>query len=206
MNDSQIHMQIFSQIARLRQAVEELQHAEIDGGGIIVNVEKVVINIINGGSSMDFTRLKNALANNKSVGDVMDSIFDEIVAAIRSAKGNQAQLNELAAALESDNMREDLKVNALKDLVVAPPPTLLTASFSGATSGSVGVPYTGTVVATGGMGFYNLAFSVTLPDGFTIDNGIVSGTPSAAGDLSFAGSVSDNIGSMAGWTHTITVS
>jgi len=85
------------------------------------------------------------------------------------------------------------------------PLAVATASL---TTGQVGVPYSQTVVATGGVPTY--AWSVPmggLPTGLSLDGatGIISGTPTATGTASFTVNVTDSQGPPATATRALSI-
>src|SRR5687768_13968600 len=103
-------MSINNNLKRIADSFEKVEHEH----PITVNITD---NLFIGGlhmAKLNLTALNAAVAKNKSVGDVLDSIFDAIVEAIRNASG-QAEIDALAASLESDNTREELRTNALKN-------------------------------------------------------------------------------------------
>jgi hypothetical protein len=76
------------------------------------------------------------------------------------------------------------------------------------TTGTVGIPYSGTIVAIGGSGTgysYSLA-SGTLPSGLTLGaNGVLSGTPTLAGTYTFTVLAVDSAGNNGVRTYTLTI-
>src|SRR5260370_31383003 len=62
--------------------------------------------------------------------------------------------------------------------------------------GTVGVPYSGSLGASGGNGPYSFSLAGgSLPDGLTLSSGgTVSGTPTIPGQFSFSVAVSDSTG------------
>jgi hypothetical protein len=194
MHEDRMHVEIFSQLATLLNRVICLEHEP----KVAINFNFFI------GGSMDFTRVNAAAAKNTSIGGVLDEIFDAIAAAIRSNKSNQAELDKLADQLESDNVREDLRVSALKGLVT-PEPAAFSATFNGPTTGTVGTPYTGAVIAAGGTAPYS--FVGTGPAWLTFAaDGSASGTPDAAGEVPVSGSATDAAGASAQWSGNISVS
>jgi hypothetical protein len=77
-----------------------------------------------------------------------------------------------------------------------PPPPALNITSTSLAAGVVGVPYTQTVVATGGTGARSFSTSAgNLPDGLALNasTGVISGTPSGApGTSSFTIEVTDS--------------
>ena len=74
---------------------------------------------------------------------------------------------------------------------------VVTASLPG---GSIGVPYSTTLVASGGVTPYSWSLaSGTLPAGLTLNSssGVISGTPTAAGSSTFTVQVLDSTGALA---------
>ncbi len=87
-------------------------------------------------------------------------------------------------------------------IVISPPTLVLTCP---AATGTVGVPYSSNLVATGGVPPYT--FSITagsLPTGLTLNpaTGAITGTPTAAGSFTFTAQVVDSTGTSAGTTST----
>lgn len=209
-NENQIHIQLWAAIAALKAQIRSLkdQVHEMQHRSTITITHCIFI----GGHMLDLTRLNAALAKNKNLGDVFDTFFNEIVSRLRDAGTDQAKLDELVTTLESDNVREELKTNALKDLVVpgggggtgGP----LSASFA-PTSATVGESYQGQVTVAGGSGPYTISinYAGALPGGLSFNpDGTVSGIPDTAGAFSFDGSVSDSAGATVNWAGGISVS
>jgi hypothetical protein len=83
-------------------------------------------------------------------------------------------------------------------IVVSPPPVTLTCANS---VDQVGVPYSSSLVASGGTPPYT--FSITsgsLPPGLTLNSatGAITGTPTTAGNFAFTAQVVDSTGGQAG--------
>ena len=202
MSDEQVHVQIFSQLATLAKRIAHLEHTKLT----------INLNFFFGGHmALDFTALNADLVDATSIGDVLDAVFPAIAAAITDAKGDQTQLNALAAKLNDINVREKARVAALQGLVT-PAPAALAATYNGPTVASVGVALTGgpVIAAAGGTAPY-AGFTQNrgaLPDGvtFAAADGSLSGTPGTAGTFNFGGSVSDAAGASAQWDGSITVS
>ena len=78
-------------------------------------------------------------------------------------------------------------------------PAPLAVNCTGLAAGLVGTPYTGSVVASGGIPPY--AYSVTAgsltPLGLNISTGAITGTPTVAGTLNFTAQVVDSSGAAA---------
>jgi len=85
--------------------------------------------------------------------------------------------------------------SALTETVVAPL-AITTTTLPG---GSLGVAYTATLTATGGVAPYTWSLaSGTLPTGLTLSSaGVISGTPTAAGSATFTVQCSDSTGTLA---------
>jgi Putative Ig domain len=80
---------------------------------------------------------------------------------------------------------------AAKSITVNPTLSISTTSL---TAGSVGVPYTGTLTAVGGVSPYTWTLtSGSLPAGLTLStSGFITGTPTAQGTQTFTAQVSDS--------------
>ena len=90
-----------------------------------------------------------------------------------------------------------ITIAAIPTLAVLPPP-----------NGEVSIPYTDTLVATGGTGPFTYAITTPgLPAGLTLSaGGVISGTPTTAGGpTSFTVTVTDNNGLTATQALTITI-
>ena len=80
--------------------------------------------------------------------------------------------------------------------------TLISANFG---NGTVGVPYTGSVSASGGTPPYTFSFT-GLPTGVTgAPDGTVSGTPTAAGPFTIIANVTDSQKNAARATYSVTI-
>jgi hypothetical protein len=82
-------------------------------------------------------------------------------------------------------------------LTAAPnPPLTLTCAVS---SAQTGVPYSSSLTASGGVPAYTFAIIGTLPTGLTLNTstGLISGTPSQAGNFSYTAQVTDAGGHVA---------
>ena len=87
----------------------------------------------------------------------------------------------------------------------APPLAITTDALFGAT---VGLPYSQTLLATGGVPPYKWAISGNLPAGITLDPnaGTLSGTPQTAGSFPFTAQATDSVGGTASRDLSLTVS
>jgi hypothetical protein len=81
----------------------------------------------------------------------------------------------------------------------------VTVSGSPLPNGAVGSSYTGALTASGGTGAFT--FTATgLPTGLTLSSsGVVSGTPSAAGNFSVTATATDSAGATASMTFRVTI-
>ncbi len=71
----------------------------------------------------------------------------------------------------------------------------ITAQCAAATTGTVNTPYTSSITVSGGTGPYNFVVSSgSLPPGLSLNatNGAITGTPTTAGNFSFAVTVTDS--------------
>src|SRR6185503_3118395 len=86
-------------------------------------------------------------------------------------------------------------------VTIAPAPPAL--ACVAATTGQVGVAYSSSLVATGGVAPYTYSIlSGSLPTGLTLNSatGAITGTPTAAGSFPFTAKVVDSRGTAAGTT------
>lgn len=94
--------------------------------------------------------------------------------------------------------------SAMMSLTVSAP-TLALAPASGTLSAAVGMPFSQTFVASGGVGPYTYVFSVTsgsFPTGMAINfgAGTLSGTPTSAGTVTFTVTATDSSGGAGPYT------
>jgi hypothetical protein len=90
----------------------------------------------------------------------------------------------------------------------APPPSALTLSIATLPQGIVGASYTGTFTVTGGTSPYTWSVaSGQLPPGLSVaaTTGIISGTPTSAGNYSFSIKVTDSGSSVQSATTTVSL-
>ncbi|WP_299350785.1 putative Ig domain-containing protein [uncultured Shimia sp.] len=92
----------------------------------------------------------------------------------------------------------ELEIVAISTLEITP------ATLSNATYNTL---YNAQLAATGGNGSYSFSLSAgTLPNGVTMNgSGLISGTPTQAGDFSFVVAVSDTAGNTGERSYTLTV-
>jgi hypothetical protein len=96
-------------------------------------------------------------------------------------------------ATVTDSQSPAKTASATIPLVVAVPPLTITSSTL--PSGTDGTAYSGTLQASGGTPAYTWSISIgSLPAGLTLaaTTGVISGTPSVTGTISFTVTVSDN--------------
>ncbi len=96
-------------------------------------------------------------------------------------------------------------VSAQYSLVVGAPPVSI--STGPLPNGTVGVPYIGTVGASGGTGPYTYSLGGgPLPDGLTLSaGGSITGTPKTPGTFSFSVTATDSTGASGGRGYTVTI-
>ena len=96
------------------------------------------------------------------------------------------------------------KASVLFTLTVNPAPAITTASPL--PSWTVGQPYSQTIIATGGTGTLVFSDNGTLTNGLTISPaGLLSGTPAAAGTMTFSLRVTDSLGISTARPFTLTI-
>ena len=96
-----------------------------------------------------------------------------------------------------DNSVPAQTVQQTLNLTVAPPAAALTITTTSLPNGTVGIPYSRPVQATGGSGARTWTISAgALPSSLKLDpaTGVIAGTPTAAGPSSFTVRVADAIG------------
>jgi hypothetical protein len=107
-----------------------------------------------------------------------------------------------------DNSVPAQTVQQTLNLTVAPPAGTLTMTTTSLPNGTVGVPYSRPVQATGGNGTFTWSISAgTLPPNLALDptTGVISGTPTAPGTFPFTVRVSDTGGQSATQSLSITI-
>ena len=88
-------------------------------------------------------------------------------------------------------------------LTITPPALTLGGTLP---DGQVGVAYSATIAATGGVAPFTYATASALPDGLALaSNGVISGTPAADGQFSFTVTVTDAANSKATASFTIAI-
>src|SRR3989442_236408 len=90
-------------------------------------------------------------------------------------------------------------------IVCASPPTITTPSPL--PPGTVGVPYSQTMLATGGVSPYRWGGSGTLPPGLQLapDSGVLSGTPATPGTFTFTIQVADDLNANSSKAFSLTI-
>jgi hypothetical protein len=106
----------------------------------------------------------------------------------------------ITAAEGTNNSNKDFTIVIYDPIVISP------ASLS---NGTMGAAYSATFGATGGSGTYS-SFAVTtggLPAGLSLNSGtgVLSGTPSAAGDSTFTITVTDSASNTASKQYTVSI-
>ena len=107
-----------------------------------------------------------------------------------------------------DNSVPAQTVQQTLNLTIAPPPGTLTITTTSLPNGTVGVPYSRPVQATGGSGTFTWTISAgALPPNLILDpaTGVISGTPTAPGTFSFTVRVADTGGQSATQPLSITI-
>ena len=97
-------------------------------------------------------------------------------------------------------------VNAQFPLLITSPPPQVSPTGS-LPAGTVGVPYSGSLGASGGNGPYNFSLAGgSLPDGLTLAaSGAISGTPTLKGQFSFTVGAADSTGASGSHGFTIII-
>src|SRR5690348_5296915 len=92
-------------------------------------------------------------------------------------------------------------------VVVSGSGVALAVSTAALPPGMVGVPYSQTLAATGGSPPYTWAVGQGLPSSLNLNSGtgVISGTPTLAGNSSFSVQVTDSAGNTATGTVTLTI-
>ena len=98
-------------------------------------------------------------------------------------------------------------VNAQFPLVIASPPPPQISPTGNLPAGTVGVPYSGSLGASGGNGQFSFSLAGgSLPDGLTLSSsGTVRGTPTIPGQFSFTVGVADTAGGSGSRGFTILI-
>ncbi len=131
---------------------------------------------------------------------------------LTSTIGSSSLANPGTAQLQVQNVDTMQESQSVPVTIVVPnsgSPSPLTISISPLPQGVIGVSYTGALAASGGTAPYswNLA-SGKLPAGLTLasSTGIITGTPTTAGNFSFSVAVSDSSSAAQSATTTVTLS
>jgi Putative Ig domain len=107
-----------------------------------------------------------------------------------------------------DNSVPAQTVQQTLNLTIAPPPGTLTITTTSLPNGTVGVPYSRPVQATGGSGTFTWTISAgQLPPNLILDpaTGVISGTPTAPGTFPFTVLAADTGGQSATQPLSITI-
>ncbi len=107
-----------------------------------------------------------------------------------------------------DNSVPAQTVQQTLNLTITPPAGTLTTTTTSLPNGTVGVPYSRPVQATGGSGTFTWTISAgALPPNLILDpaTGVISGTPTAPGSFSFTVRVTDTGGQSATQPLSITI-
>ena len=114
-----------------------------------------------------------------------------------SATGSYAFTVTVTDSLGSSNSH-------MYTVTIHPAVAISTTSLPAWTAGLAG--YNQSILASGGTGSLTFAATGTLPTGLTLGtNGVLTGTPSAAGSYTFTVTATDNIGASANQTYTVAV-
>ncbi|TAK63119.1 putative Ig domain-containing protein [Methylobacter sp.] len=120
-----------------------------------------------------------------------------------SIGGTPSQSGDFTVIISvSDSISESVFSNLT--LTVDPAPVVPITISGELGNGQVGVPYSGSLTATGGKGALNWSVTGSIP-GVNAANGVFSGTPTTAGTYALTVTVVDAYGTSATATNTVTI-
>ena len=162
------------------------------------NVDDIVVNTTSGAPPTVVTMYDDGLHGD---GAANDGIWGGTI----PAQANGATVNFTIAAVGSGG--SGTTTSSSTSYTVAPAPTITTASPlpNGSTTGA----YSQTLTATGGSGtgYVWSLFSGSLPNGITLSSGgVLSGTPTQAGNFNFTIEVTDSANRSAAKAFALTIS